>query len=112
MDAKDSSAVTAAPAGVLEAIGERVATAADVLSLVGALCIFVGLLAFKSVGMVCAAIVVCAASSAMGAALIPPRQWLLAALFSAFGLFQLQYLHDSAALAAAAAAGAPPAASA
>lgn len=111
MDAKDSSAVTAAPAGVLEAIGET-ATAADVLSLVGALCIFVGLLAFKSVGMVCAAIVVCAASSAMGAALIPPRQWLLAALFSAFGLFQLQYLHGSAALAAAAAAGAPPAASA
>ena len=102
-DAKDPSAVTPAPSGVLEATGET-ATVADFLSILGTLYLFVGLLWFKSVSMTCAAIVVCAASAAMGAALIAPRHWLLAAVFAVYGLFQLQFMAGAENIAAAASA--------
>ena len=110
-DSKDPSAVKPAPSGVLEATGET-ATVADVLSILGALYLFVGLLWFKSVSMVCAAIVLCAASAAMGAALLAPRQWLLLAVFAVYGLFQLQFMAGAEKIAAAAAAAAAAAGSA
>ena len=104
---KDADAATAAPAGVLEANPSDAILYADMISLLCLLFLFVGLLWFKSVAIVCFAVITCAASASLGTAQIAPRQWLFVLLFAIYGLFQMQYMAGYAAPLAAAGGGAP-----